>query len=90
MHRLETSIRLERLFLGGRLIKQLQEREIPSLRRLMMCVCVVIVRGWKSRGSDVFKGLSVVLIPFGLMYDGRHLIPRTWVCSRLSILLHAS
>ena len=90
MHRLETSIRLERLLLGGRLIKQLQEREIPSLRRLMMCVCVVIVRGWKSRGSDVFKSLSIFLIPSGLIYDGRHLIPRTWVCSHLSILLYAS
>ena len=56
----------------------------------MMSVRVVIVRGWKSRGSDVFKGLSVVLIPFGLMYDGRHLVSSTWVCSSLSILLHAS
>ena len=90
MHRLETSIRLERLFLGGRLIKQLQEREVPSLRRLMMCVRVVIVRGWKSRGPDVFKSLSVILIPFGLMHDGRHLVSSTWVCSHLSILLHAS
>ena len=55
----------------------------------MMSVRVVIVRGWKSRGFDVFKGLSVVLIPFSLMYNGRHLISSTRVSSRLSILLHA-
>lgn len=55
----------------------------------MMCVRVVI-RGWKSRGSDVFKRLSVAPISFGLMYDGRHLVSSTWVSSRLSILLHAS
>ena len=90
MHRLETSVRLEWLLLGGRLIKQLQEREIPRLRRLMMCVRVAIVRGWKSRGSNVFKGLSVALVPFGLVHDGRHLVSSTWVSSRLSILLHAS
>lgn len=56
----------------------------------MMCVRVVVVGGRKSRGSDVFKGLRVVIIPFGLVYDGRHLISSTWVGSRLSILLHAS
>jgi hypothetical protein len=55
----------------------------------MMCVSVVIVRGWQTRGSDVFKGLGVVLIPFGLMNDGRHLISRTRVSIHLSILLHA-
>ena len=62
----------------------------------MMRVRVVIVRAWKSRGSDVFKALSVgvvvvVFIASGLlMHDSRRLISRAWISRRLSILLHAS
>ena len=59
----------------------------------MMRVRVVIVRAWKSRGSDVFKALSVVVVFIAsglLMHDSRRLISRAWISRRLSILLHAS
>ncbi len=86
MHRLEAAIRIKMLhLLSGRLIQQLQEREIPRLRRLVMRISVIVIRGRQGGRPQIIKRVGVVL---PLVQDRRDVVSCTRIGVRLVIVFH--